>query len=483
MAQGVGLLTRGTAQGVGLLDIAAAPVAPVITTTALPNGRVGQAYSQTVQATGTPSPTAAITAGALPAGLALTASTRLISGSPTAPVASAFDVTVTNSAGSDMKSLSILVPNEGSGGDAPVVTTVTLVPAAVDVLPGDTVDLLLTVEDLVGNPIANVTVAVTVADTAFATAVQLAPTDALGQATVRVTGAAAGLVGVYVTVDTVRSNTSDVTVLDAVPPAIDTTTLADAIIGQAYSAQLQAQGSPPLTWSLDSGALPAGFALSSDGAVYGTGASATTGVFTVKATNAYGTDTQALSLAVVPLVSITSVTVTPETVTIRPGAQTQLAAAVAGTGAFNPAVTWSVISGGGSVSPAGLYTAPPTASVVVVRATSVQDATKYDEATITVEVAPAADTIYVPGIRFGKYAGSALSIRTRITTLSGSLEGLIVTAASNEPAKVAVTPASVAADVDGYAEFTLAFLSSGEAVVTFASGGLSSKLLAITRTG
>lgn len=206
MAQGVGLLTRDTAQGVGLLDIAATPVAPVITTTALPNGRVGQAYSQTVQATGTPSPTAAITAGALPAGLALTGSTRRISGTPTTPVASAFDVTVTNSAGSDVESLSILVPNEGTGGDAPAVTTVTLVPAAVSLAPAEDVDLLLTVEDQSGNPIANVAGTVDVADTAFATATQLAPTDASGQATVRVTGVSGGQTTVVVTVDGVASN-------------------------------------------------------------------------------------------------------------------------------------------------------------------------------------------------------------------------------------------------------------------------------------
>lgn len=206
MAQGVGLLTRDTAQGVGLLDIAAAPVAPVITTTALPNGRVGQAYSQAVQATGTPSPTAAITSGALPDGLALAASTRLISGSPTTPVAATFDVTATNSAGSDVKTLSIVVPNEGSGFLLPTITTLTLVPASVSVSAAEEVDLLLTVEDETGSPVANITGAVTVADTAFATAVQLAPTDESGQATVRVTGVSGGQTTVAVTVDSVASN-------------------------------------------------------------------------------------------------------------------------------------------------------------------------------------------------------------------------------------------------------------------------------------
>lgn len=481
MAQDVGRITRDTWQNATTIQRAVAATAPVITTTALPNGRVDQSYDQTIQATGNPSPSAAITAGALPAGLALTSATRRIAGRPTAPVASTFDVTVTNSAGSDVESLAILVPNEGTGGDAPVVTTVTLVPAAVDVLPGDTVDLLLTVEEP-ENSIANVTGTVSVS-AANATAEQLAPTDASGQATVRVTGVTTGSADVSVTVDSVQSNTCSVTVLDAVAPTITTTTLPDAIIGQPYSVQIEADGSPTLTYTLDSGSLGE-FSLSSDGLLSDSNVSASASlVFVVKAENAYGSDTQALTLVAREAVVVSSVTVSPETVTIAPGAQTQLSAVVAGTGAFSPNVTWSVVSGGGSVSSGGIYTAPSAPAVATVRATSVTDPTKFDEATVTVEAPATTDAIRVPGIRCGLYQGSTLLMPIRITMTSGSAEGQTITAASSDSSKVSVSPSAAVTDVDGKATFTLSFVAGGQSTITFASGAMSSEMLAITRVG
>ncbi len=246
MAQDVGRITRDTWQNATTIQRAATPVAPVITTTALPNGRVAQPYDQTIQATGNPSPSAAITAGALPAGLALTSAARRIAGTPTAPVNASFEVTATNSAGSDVGAFSILVPNEGTGGDAPAVTTVTLVPAAADVLPGATVDLLLTIEDQNGSPIENLIGTVT-SDSANATAEQLAASDATGQATVRVTGVTAGAASVSVTVDSVQSNTCSVTEHDSLEQTNTTTTMPDAIIGQTYSVQIEPDGSTTFT--------------------------------------------------------------------------------------------------------------------------------------------------------------------------------------------------------------------------------------------
>src|SRR5712664_3129691 len=73
------------------------PPAPVITTTTLPAGVAGTAYSQMVAATGFGTLTFTTSAGALPAGLTLS-SAGLISGIPTAPnVTSNFTVMVTDS--------------------------------------------------------------------------------------------------------------------------------------------------------------------------------------------------------------------------------------------------------------------------------------------------------------------------------------------------------------------------------------------------
>jgi hypothetical protein len=484
MAQAAALLSRASAQNVAAIEHAASAVAPVITTVALPPGRVGVPYSQTIQATGSPAPTASLASGTLPPGLALTAATRRIAGTPTAPVKAAFEVQVTNAAGSDTKALSIIVPNESIGAAIvlPMPTTLTLAPAAADVLPGDTVDLLLTIEDQSEAAIANLVGAVVV-ENAHATAAQLAPTDTIGQATVRVTGVSAGSCGVYVEVDGVRGNSTAVTVLDAVAPTITTTSLPDAIIGQPYSVQLQASGSPTVAWSIDSGSLPAGLALSSNGALSGTATGSQTAVFVVRAANAYGADTQALTLVARVAISITQVTVTPATATIAPGAQTQLQAAVVGVGAFDPTVTWSVRSGGGAVSPTGLYTAPPAPTTAVVRATSVQDATKFDEATITVQAPAQADSIRAAGIRCGLYQGSTLLMPVRITVTQGSAAGQTITASSSDPTKVAVSPSASITDDQGKTVFTLSFLAGGQSTITFSSGPMTTEMLAITRVG
>jgi len=69
------------------LTIAAGTTAVAITTTSLPSGSVGAAYSATLAASGGTAPYSwSVTSGALPAGLALAAATGVISGSPTGAV-------------------------------------------------------------------------------------------------------------------------------------------------------------------------------------------------------------------------------------------------------------------------------------------------------------------------------------------------------------------------------------------------------------
>ncbi len=93
------------------ITIAAAPVAPTITTTSLPSGTRGQAYSATVQATGGTLPyTWTKVSGTLPNGLTLNPSTGVISGTPTKKATFSFTIRCTDANSQyDEQALSITI--------------------------------------------------------------------------------------------------------------------------------------------------------------------------------------------------------------------------------------------------------------------------------------------------------------------------------------------------------------------------------------
>lgn len=83
----------------GPATITVQPMPALTFTGSLPNGVVGQPYSQVLQASGGVAPyTYAVTAGTLPAGLTLSTG-GVVSGTPTTPGASSFTVTATDSEG------------------------------------------------------------------------------------------------------------------------------------------------------------------------------------------------------------------------------------------------------------------------------------------------------------------------------------------------------------------------------------------------
>jgi hypothetical protein len=92
------------------LSAASTPaVAPTITTTTLSGGTVGDAYSQTLAATGDTPIAWTIDTGSLPDGLTLDGSTGEIYGTPTIDGTFNFTVKATNNAGDDTQALSILI--------------------------------------------------------------------------------------------------------------------------------------------------------------------------------------------------------------------------------------------------------------------------------------------------------------------------------------------------------------------------------------
>ncbi len=132
---------------------------------------------------------------------------------------------------------------------------------------------------------------------------------------------------------------------------------------------------------------------------------------TVKAVSAADTSASGTAAVTVKAAPVITLVVAPDQSTVPPG-QTQLFKATL-TNTTNTTVTWTVndIAGGnaalGTISAAGLYTAPatvPNPATVTVKAVSAADSTVSDTSTITIQNATTSDfTITPPAIRPGPF--------------------------------------------------------------------------------
>ena len=94
------------------------PIAPTITTTSLPNGKVGTAYSAQLSATGDTPVTWSQAGGMFPDGLDINNETGEIVGIPTTKGIFSFDINALNSAGNDMKGFTIEIQDNGTSIEA-----------------------------------------------------------------------------------------------------------------------------------------------------------------------------------------------------------------------------------------------------------------------------------------------------------------------------------------------------------------------------
>ena len=246
------LLTNGRAVSCTFGAPPPPPPVPTITTTSLPDGTVGVAYSATLQATNGTSPyTWSLDPGPLPAGLTLNSSTGAITGTPTVAGTSSFTAKVTDSATqNDTQALSIAVAPAPV--PPPTITTTSLPDGTVGTTYGQT---LAAVD---GTP----PYAWSVSEGAPPPGLTLFPTGELtGHPT------SPGSFTFTVRVDDAgtpsQSDTQELTVTidpePGPPPTITTTSLPSGTVGQPYSETLTVTGgTTPYTWSLDSGSLPAG---------------------------------------------------------------------------------------------------------------------------------------------------------------------------------------------------------------------------------
>ena len=127
VAGGTAVITATTHDGLFTatctVTVNAPDAPPTITTDTLPDGKVGEAYSQILTATGTTPITWSIDGGNLPADLSLNKDTGEISGTPTADGTAKFTVKATNSAGSNTKELSITIAKAAPTEHTITVTT------------------------------------------------------------------------------------------------------------------------------------------------------------------------------------------------------------------------------------------------------------------------------------------------------------------------------------------------------------------------
>jgi putative Ig domain-containing protein len=335
------------------LTIAAAGTSPLsITTTSLPNGQVGTSYSTTLAASGGTTPyTWVLTNGALPAGLALNASTGTISGIPTATAsATALTLTVTDSSSpAQTKSVNLSLtissasvptlaittsslPNGqvGSGYSATLAATGGTAPYTWSLTSGS-LPAGLTLNASTGAITGTPTV------TANATPLTFTATDSSSPAQT----ASANL-----TLTISPSATGALT--------ITTTALPNGQVGTAYTATLTATGgTTPYTWALTGGTLPAGLTLSATtGAIAGTPtATANNTPLSFSVTDS-SSPAQSKSVSLTLYISSSGANTLAITSSALPNGQdgNAYSATLAATGGTAP-YTWSVASG---TLPAGL---------------------------------------------------------------------------------------------------------------------------------
>ncbi|WP_263625889.1 putative Ig domain-containing protein [Xanthomonas campestris] len=280
-------IARATGAGTILNDDVVVTVGPA----SLPSATAGSAYSQNLSASGGTAPYSfAVTAGALPAGLTLSAA-GVLSGTPTATGSFNFTATATDSGGS---------PTSGNRAYTLTVAGATVTLPATSLPAGTAGQAYSGALNPATGGIAPYTYAVT--------AGALPAGITLNGSSGALTGTP-GSVGSFAFSVTATDSTSGtpsqgtrgyILNIAAPPIVVAPSTLPAATRGTAYSQTLSASGgTAPYTYALASGALPAGLTLASNGTLSGTATVEGSFNFTVTATDAGSfTANQAYSLTV-----------------------------------------------------------------------------------------------------------------------------------------------------------------------------------------
>ncbi len=467
-------------------DSGPTPGSLAITTTALPEGQVNQAYSPSVSGTGGAVPYTWSVSPALPGNLSLDTATGAITGTPTTVATTTHTFTLRDSSAPSQTvqqtlSLTVVPP--------PAVLTITTTS-----FPDGTVNQAYNrpVQASGGTP--PLTWNIVAGTGTLPSGLNLDPATGAISGTPTAAGSSSFTIRVADARGQSDTQALSITINQPAPPPnppnITTTSLSGGTVGQAYSQAVQATGGTgALTWSISAGALPQGLVINPiNGAISGMPTAAGSSSFTVRVQDASGlADTQALSITInQPAPPPTPPNITTTTLPAGTISQTynQTLHATGGTGAL----TWSISAG---ALPAGLSlnqtagvisgtpTVPAGTSSFTIR---VQDAggqsdTQPLSITSNLPAPPNITTTTLPGGTVGRAYSQTLQATGGTGTLVWSLSG------GSLPAMVDLSSAGVISGTPtnaGTANFTVRVTDSLNQSDTQALSIAVSAALAIT---
>ncbi len=330
-----------------------------------------QTFTATVTGTANTAVTWSTTGGSITAG-----------GVYTAPAtAGTYSVTATSVADATKKATATVTVSTPATGQVQVVVA----PTTVDIGAGKTTLFSAAVS---GNANTAVTWSVdggaangTITAQGLFTAPASLPGSTEGPVTVRATSVA----------DPSRSGTATANLKwwtpDAVTVAVNPTS-ANVFFGktQTFTALVAGTANTAVTWTASAGTI------TSAGLYTAPNAPATVTVTATSVADSTKKATASVTVGPDPAQGVT-VQITPGSAALQVGKTQTFTASVFN--AANTGVTWTAT--GGTITAAGLYTAPATAGTYTVKATSQQDATRSATATVTVTTAPAAGSQRVIG--------------------------------------------------------------------------------------
>jgi hypothetical protein len=282
----------GTGNATLVVTVAAAGVAPIITSSPLSAaGTVGTPFSFTITATGTPT---SFSAPSLPLnGLSIVAATGVITGIPTSAATMIVPIGATNATGTDTATLTITIASVYTPPVGPPVASEPIITSPE------------TAAGSVGTPFATYLITATGSPTSYATS-ELPAGLTLTALTGAINGTPTEPTIAYVTLfATNASGTGTSTLKFTIAPAsaapiITSATSVPGTVGTPFATYLiAATGSPS---RLTATGLPAGLTFNAlSGAINGTPTSAGTTVATLTASNSAGTGSLALTFTIAPV--------------------------------------------------------------------------------------------------------------------------------------------------------------------------------------